>query len=98
MALLRALAAVLVLGGVAWGQIGTPGPCSGAVTDRERFTVGHGRVKFHLRFHTDAGTFDARSVIKLSRPDGADASCTEGQAVDFVIDELTKERQQFLGP
>jgi len=98
MAALRALAAVLVLTGVASGQVGTPPACGGAVTDQERFAAKSHRIKFHLRFHTTAGIFDARSVIKLPPKGTPDPACTEGEVVDFVVDELIKERKQFLAP
>ena len=94
----RALAAVLLLATVAWGQIGTPPSCASAVVERERFRVLDGRVKFHLRFHTDAGAVDARVAVSVPRQAAADPACTTGEMIDFMIDELTKERQRFLGP
>ena len=51
----------------------------------------NGPIKFHLRFHDPAGTFDARAVVKLHRR-GADPSCNEGDVLDYVIDELVSER------
>jgi len=87
-----------MLAGVASGQIGTPPACNGAVTDHEQFRAKGHRVKFHLRFHTTAGIFDARSVIKLPPKGTPDPTCTEGNVVDFVVDELVKERKQFLAP
>jgi hypothetical protein len=96
MALVRGLAAVVLLASVAWGQIGTPPACRGAIKDRERFQA-HGRsIKFHLRFHTAAGTYVARTVIKLPPAGPEDPACTKGDVVDFVVDELVTERQQFL--
>ena len=50
MKLLRVLAVVLI-GSAAWAQVSTPPPCRGAVTDREIFLVGGGRIKFRY----DAG-------------------------------------------
>ncbi len=96
MMLLRTLAALSLLAGVASAQIGTPPTCDGAVTDREVFRTQGGRVKFHLRFHASAGVFDARAVVKLPHGGTTDPSCTEGNALDFVIDELVRERHQFL--
>jgi len=98
MAVLRVLVAVVMLGGVARAQLGTPPPCGGLVKDRERFDVKGRTVKFHLRFHTADGTFDARSVIKLPSGAASDATCPKGDALDYVISELVKERQQFLNP
>jgi len=42
--------------------------------------------------------FDAHSVVKLHRQGASDASCNEGDVLDVVIDELVKERSQFLPP
>ena len=97
MKLLRVLAVVLI-GSAAWAQVSTPPPCRGAVTDREVFLVGGGRIKFQLKFHTGSGVFDAHSVVKLHRQGASDASCNEGDVLDVVIDELVKERSQFLPP
>jgi hypothetical protein len=95
MTLLRVLA-LLLLADVAAAQITTPPPCRGATIDREVFQTPHGRIKFHLRFHDGAGTYDAHAVVKLHRR-SPDASCNDGAVFDTVIDELVKERQ-FLPP
>ena len=97
MMLLRVLVVVLI-GSTAWAQVSTPPPCSGAVTDREVFLVGGGRIKFHLKFHTASGAFDAHSVVTLHRQGAPDPSCNSGDVLDVVIDELVKERAQFLPP
>ena len=81
MKLLRVLAVVLI-GSAAWAQVSTPPPCRGAVTDREIFLVGGGRIKFHLKFHTESGVFDAHSVVKLHRQGAPDASCNEGDVLE----------------
>jgi len=60
--------------------------------------VGGGRIKFHLKFHTGSGMFDAHSVVKLRRQGAPDASCNDGDVLDVVIDELVRERNQFLTP
>ena len=80
------------------GGPGARGRGVGAVTDQERFEAKGHRVEFHLRFHTTAGVFDARSIIKLPRQGTPDPTCTEGDVVDFVVNELVKERRQFLAP
>jgi hypothetical protein len=95
MTMLRVLA-VLLLGSVASAQIGTPPACQDAVTDRKVFQVEGARIKFHLKFHTAQGAFDARSVVKLHRREAPDASCNDGDVLDVVIDELIRERNQFL--
>ena len=95
MALFRVLA-VLWFGSVAWAQVGTPPPCQGAITDREVFQVQDGRIKFHLKFRSGSGVFDSRSVVKLHRRGAPDVSCNDGDVLDRVIDELIKERNQFL--
>lgn len=97
MTLIRVLA-LLLLGGVASAQISTPPTCQGAVTDRVVLQTPPGRIKFHLKFHDPSGMFDARSVVKLHRRGGPDATCNDGDVLDFVIDELRKQRDQLPPP
>ena len=88
--------AVLSVGSVAWAQVGTPPACEGAITDREVFQVQDGRIRFHLKFHSGSSVFDSRSVVKLHRRGTLDAACNDGDVLDLVIDELIRERNQFL--
>ena len=98
MTLMRVLAAVVLFARAASAQIGTPPACQGAVTDRVVFQTppGGGRIRFHLKFHNGSGAFDARAVVKLHRR-APDASCNDGDVLDYVIEELVKQRQ-FLPP
>jgi hypothetical protein len=97
MTLVRVLP-VLLLARVAAAQVGTPPACQGAVTDRVVFhTPANRPIRFHLKFHDASGVFDARAVVKLHRR-GADVSCNDGDVLDYVIDELVKERNKFLPP
>ena len=84
------------LSDVARAQIGTPPRCEGAVNDRERFRASKRRITFHLKFHSGSTAFDARSVLKIRRHGALDAACTDGDAIDRLIDELVRERNQFL--
>jgi hypothetical protein len=96
MTLIRVFA-IIAFAGVASAQISTPPTCRGAVTDRAVFRTPRGRIKFHLKFHDGSGRFDARSVVKLHR-DAPDATCNDGDVLDFVIDELVRARNQNLPP
>ncbi len=98
MAVLRALAALLLLATFSAAQVQPPPACAGAVIDHERLDVHGRRVTFHLRFHTPGGIVVARSVVTVPHAGASDGSCSEGEAVDVMIDELVKERQRFLGP
>ena len=85
---------LLVMAGDGRAQIGTPPPCPAAVIDREVFLPYHRAIKFHLRFHVGAETFEARSIVKPTRHAGA-AACTDAEVVDLLIAELVKERNEF---
>ena len=95
MTLIRLLAIVL-FSSAASAQISTPPPCRGAITDREVFQTPGGRIKFHLKFHDGSAVFDAHSVVKLRRRGAPDPSCNDGAVLDVFIDELVKQRTQFL--
>ena len=82
------------LSDVAREQVGTPLHCQGAVNDRQRFRASKRQVMFHLKFHTGSAEFDA--VMKMRRHGPPDAACTDGDAIDRFIDELVRERNQFL--
>jgi len=88
--------ALLLLGATAWAQVGTPPACPDAVTDHEVFRAANGRVKFHLRYHVGASAVDGHAIIKLGHQAAPDASCTDGALLDVFIDELVKQRNQFL--
>ena len=96
MLVVRALILLGCLAGAARAQIGTPTPCGDASVEQERFRPSHGRVRYHLRFQAPDGTVDARVVLTMPHRSEGTASCTEGDAVDFLLGELAKERKQFL--
>jgi hypothetical protein len=91
MTLFRVVLPVLLLADVAAAQISTPPSCQGAVTDRVSLRTPGGRIAFHLKFHDPSSTFDARAVVKLHRQ-RPDASCNDGAVLDYLIEELVKER------
>ena len=96
MTLIRMILPVLLFADVAAAQISTPPSCQGAVTDRRSLKTPGGRITFHLKFHDPASTFDARTVVKVHRQ-RPDASCNDGAVLDYLIEELVKERNA-LGP
>ena len=91
MTLIRVLLFVVLFADVAAAQISTPPSCQGAVTDRVFLRTPSGRIMFHLKFHDPSSAFDARAVVKVHRQ-RPDASCNDGAVLDYLIEELVKER------
>jgi hypothetical protein len=89
------LAGLLILVGSATAQIGTPPPCPAGVIDRESFSPYRRAIKFHLRFHVGADTFDARSVVALRRHEPLASSCSDPEVIDRLIAELIQQRNAF---
>jgi hypothetical protein len=95
MAVLRLLP-MLLLATTAWAQVATPPTCRGVVLDREAFRDHRHRITLHVRYHEGANVFDSRYVVRLRRSGKPDPSCTDGDVVDFFIDQLVKQRRQLL--
>jgi hypothetical protein len=81
--------------GTARAQVGTPPACGNAAMQRERFTVGARKVRFHLSFDSAGGKYDASCTLTLPRHRAVDA-CTAGDAVDMLAGQLSAERHRWL--